>query len=80
MLLSATLGVVGGALAARLAGIQIYLIPASALFLGLGFFLAYGRGIGGRRDRLILWIALGVSLVFWLTPILFPLLLELKGN
>ncbi len=80
MLLSATLGVVGGALAARLAGIQFYLIPASALFLGLGFFLAYGKGIGGRRDRLILWIASGVSLVFWLTPILFPLLLELKGN
>lgn len=67
-------GVAGGALAARLAGIQIYLIPLSALFLGLGFFLAYGKGIGGHRDRLILWIASGVSLVFWLTPILLPLL------
>ncbi len=80
MLLSATLGVVGGALAARLAGIQFYLIPASALFLGLGFFLAYAKGIGGRRDRAILWIASAVSLVFWLTSLLFPVLMGLKGN
>lgn len=74
MLLSAGLGVAGGALAARLAGIQIYLIPLSAVFLGLGFFLAYAKGIGGRRDRVILWIAAAASVVFWLTPILLPLL------
>lgn len=80
MLLSAGVGVAGGALAARLADMQIYLIPASALFLGLGYFLAYAKGIGGRRDRVILWIASAVSLAFWLTPLLFPLLMTLKGN
>lgn len=80
MLLSAVVGVAGGALAARLTAIQVYLIPASALFLGLGFFLAYGKGIGGRRDRVILWIASAVSLGFWLTPVLFPFLVGLKGK
>jgi hypothetical protein len=33
-----------------------------------------------REKRVILWIASAVSLVFWLTPLLFPLLMTLKGN
>lgn len=80
MLLSVGLGVTGGAVAARLAGLQIYLLPISAGFLGLGFYLAYCKGMGRRRDRVILWIATAVTVFFWVLPYLFPALIGLRGS
>lgn len=70
MLLSVGLGLMGGALAARLAGLQIYLLPISAAFLGVGFYLAYRKRIGRRRDRVILWMATVVTVFFWMLPYL----------
>ena len=80
MLLSVGLGVTGGALAARLAGWQIYLVPISAGFLGLGFYLTYRKGFGRRRDRVILWVATAVTVFFWALPYLFPLLIGPRGG
>jgi hypothetical protein len=61
-------GVAGGALAARLAEFQVVLIPLSALSLLAGHYLAYRRGSGGRRQRVLLWIATPVSIAFWVLP------------
>jgi hypothetical protein len=74
VLLSVGLGVTGGALAARLAGLRLYLLPVSAGALGVGFYLAYWKGMGRRRDRLILWVATAVTLAFWGVPYLLPYL------
>jgi len=80
VLLSVGLGVTGGALAARLAGLWIYLVPLSAGFLGLGFYLTHWKGFGRRRDRVILWIATAVTVFFWTLPYLFPTLIGLRGG
>lgn len=80
MLVSVGLGVTGGALAARLAEWQIDLVPVSAGFLGLGFYLTYWKGFGRSRDRVILWIATAVTVFFWALPYLFPGLARLRGG
>ena len=80
MLLSVGLSVAGGALAARLEALRVYLIIISAGFLGLGYFLTYRAGGGGRRERVLLWIATGVSVSFWVLPYLFPMLVSLRGD
>jgi len=80
VLLSVGLGVTGGALAARLAGWQLYLVPVSAGFLGLGFYLTYRKGLGRRRDRVILWVATAVTVFFWVLPYLFPILAGPRGG
>lgn len=80
MLLSVGLGVTGGALAARLAGLQIYLLPISAGFMALGFYLAHKKAMRRRRDRVMLWIAAAVTVFFWVLPYLFPALLGLRGS
>ena len=67
-LLTAALGVLGvasGAVAARMAALQIVLIPVSIASLALGHYFAYRQGAGGRRQRLVLWIATPVSLALW---------------
>jgi hypothetical protein len=61
-------GVAGGALAARMADLQVALIPLSALSLVAGHYLAYRRGPGGRRQRILLWMATPVSVAFWILP------------
>ena len=70
VLLSVGLGLTGGALAVRLAGLQIYLLPVSAGSLGLGFCLAYQKGMGRHRNRVILRIATVVTVFFWGLPYL----------
>jgi len=80
VLLSVGLGVTGGALAARLAGLQMYLVLVSAGFLGVGFYLAYWKRFGRRRDRVILWMATAVTVFFWALPYLFPALIALRGG
>ena len=62
------MGVAGGALSAWMAELQIVLIPLSALSLAVGHYVAYRRGAGGRRQRMLLWIATPVSLALWILP------------
>ena len=57
-----------GAIAARMAALQIVLIPVSIASLALGHYFAYRQGAGGRRQRLVLWIATPVSLALWVVP------------
>ena len=72
MLLSATLSILGvttGALAARVAALQVILIPVSVVSLGGAHYLAYRRaGPGQRRQRVVLWTATALSISFWLVP------------
>jgi hypothetical protein len=80
VLLSVGLGVTGGALAARLAGWQFYLVPVSAGFLSLGFYLTYWKRFGRRRDRVILWVAAALTVFLWALPVLFPVLIAPGGG
>lgn len=57
MLLSVGLSVAGGALAARSEALRVYLVVISAAFLGLGYLLTYRGGGGGRREKVLLWVA-----------------------
>jgi hypothetical protein len=69
--LTAALGVLGVAsvaLSARMADLQIVLIPVSIASLGLGHYFAYRQGAGGRRQRVMLWIATPASLALWVVP------------
>jgi hypothetical protein len=71
MLLTAALGVLGvasGALAARMAELQIVLIPVSIASLALGHYFAHRQGVRGRRQRVMLWIATPVSVALWMAP------------
>jgi hypothetical protein len=52
MLLTAALGVLGVASGA----------------LALAHYFAYRRGVGGYRQRVLLWIATPVSVAFWVLP------------
>jgi hypothetical protein len=62
------LGVASGVVAARVAELQIVLIPVSVVSLALGHFVAYRQGAEGRRQHLMLWIATPVSLALWVVP------------
>ena len=57
-----------GALAARVAEWQFVLIPVSLMSLALGHYVAYRRGVGGRWQRVLLWIATPISLTLWALP------------
>jgi hypothetical protein len=62
------LGVASGALAARVAEVQVILIPISMVSLVVAHGFAYRQGDGGRRQRLLLWIATPVSIALWALP------------
>jgi hypothetical protein len=69
--LTAALGVLGVAsvaLSARMADLQIVLIPVSIASLALAHYFAYRQGVGGRRQRVMLWIATPASLALWVVP------------
>jgi hypothetical protein len=58
-----------GALAARMADLQIVLIPLSAVALGVAHYLAYRSARPGPwRQRIILWTATVLSISFWVVP------------
>lgn len=59
------LGMASGALAARVAEVQIVLIPVSILSLAAAHYFAYRNG----RRRLLLWIATVISVGFWIVPL-----------
>ncbi len=72
MLLTAALSVLGvttGALAARMAELQVILIAVSAASLGVAHYVAYRRGgAGQRRQRILLWSATVLSIGLWVVP------------
>lgn len=72
MLLTAALSVLGvttGALAARVAELQVILIPVSAVSIGVAHYVAYRRGgVGRRRGRILLWGATVLSVGLWVVP------------
>ncbi len=68
VLLSAVLGVAGGALAARLAELRVYFVPVSVGFLGAGYYFAYWRKTGGRQQKFMLWVATPLTTIFWILP------------
>jgi len=53
-----------------LAALQVFLVPVSAGFLAVGYYLAYWRKLGSRPQRLVLWLATPVTLFFWIFPYL----------
>jgi len=70
VLLSAGAGLAGGSLALRLMAYRIYLFPVSVLALAAGFYFSYGKEIGPRWNRVVLWIVTGISAVLWSLPYL----------
>jgi len=60
--------VASGALAARVADVQIILIPVSVVSLAVAHYRARRTGAGGRRQRVVLWIATAGSIVLWVLP------------
>jgi hypothetical protein len=60
--------VASGAIAARVAEWQFVLIPISLASLALGHYFAYRREIGGRWQRVLLWIVTPISLTLWALP------------
>jgi hypothetical protein len=62
------LGVASGAVAARVADLQVVLIPLSVVSLALGHYFAYRQGAGGHRQRVMLWVATPLSLALWVMP------------
>ena len=57
-----------GALAARVAEVQIVLIPVSIVPLAVAHYLAHRRGAGSLGQRVALWVATPVSLALWVVP------------
>ena len=57
-----------GALAARVADSQVILIPVSVVSLAAAHYIAHRKGAGGRRQRVLLWIATPVSIALWVLP------------
>ena len=57
-----------GALAARVADVQIVLVPVSMVSLAVAHYLAYRKGAGGRGQRVALWVATPLSIAFWALP------------
>src|SRR5579884_3302342 len=49
---------------------RIYLFPVSVLALAAGFYFSYGKEIGPRWNRVVLWIVTGISAVLWSLPYL----------
>jgi hypothetical protein len=61
--------VTAGALAARVAELQLILIPVSVVTLGIAHYLAYRRTAPGyRRQRIVLWAGTVLSIGFWVVP------------
>jgi hypothetical protein len=57
--------------AARVAELQVILIPVSAVSIGVAHYVAYRRGgAGPRRERMLLWGATVLSVGLWVAPAL----------
>jgi hypothetical protein len=51
--------------------LQMVLIPVSALSLVAAHYLAHRRRTGGKRQRILSWVATPVSVAFWVLPHIF---------
>lgn len=47
---------------------RLYLLPVSMGFLGAGYYFAYWRQTGSRRQKVMLWVATPLAVLFWLLP------------
>jgi hypothetical protein len=63
-------GLAGGAVSARVADVQVVLMPVSLLSLALAYYFAYRRGPASRWQRLALWMSTPVTVLSWLWPYL----------
>jgi hypothetical protein len=70
VLFSVGAGLAGGSLAVRLTAYRVYLFPVSVLALAAGFYLAYGKKLGPRWNRTVLWSATFLSAFLWCLPYL----------
>jgi hypothetical protein len=57
-----------GALGVWVREYQVLLVPASAGFLALGYYLAYRRGAGTHRQRAVLWMSTPLTVLSWVLP------------
>jgi len=62
------LGLAGGAVSARVADVQVVLMPVSLLALALAYYFAYRRGPTPRWQRLALWMSTPITVLSWLWP------------
>jgi hypothetical protein len=46
----------------------MYLLPVSLGFLGLGYYAAYWRQTGNQRQKVMLWTATPIAILFWILP------------
>jgi hypothetical protein len=58
-----------GALAARVAEIQVVLIPVSVVSLLMAHYFAYRHGQRTTRQRALLWIATAISVGLWVAQL-----------
>lgn len=63
----------GGGIAVKLTAYRECLSPALVLALGAGFYLSYGRKLGPRCQRVVLWIVTAMSAALWSLPYLLML-------
>jgi hypothetical protein len=59
--------VASGALAARVADVQVILIPVSVVSLAVAHYRAHRKGTGGRGQQ-ALWLATAGSVALWVLP------------
>jgi hypothetical protein len=64
-----TLGMASGALAARVAEVQIVLLPVSIVALAMAHYFAHRYGHRSPRRRPLLWIITAISVAFWVVPL-----------
>ncbi len=64
------LGLTSGALAARMAELQVLLIPASVLSLSLAHYMAYRKGTANSWQRTALWGGTLITVAAWLSAVL----------
>jgi hypothetical protein len=64
------LGLTSGALAARMAELQVLLIPVSVLSLGLAHYVAYRKGAASPWQRTALWGGTLIAIATWLSALL----------
>jgi hypothetical protein len=55
--------------AARVAELRLLFVAVSVVSLGAGYYLAYRRRGGSRLQRMALWVATPLTVLFWLLPL-----------
>jgi hypothetical protein len=58
----------GGALAAWWAAWRVVFLPISVGLLGISYYGVYTQNHSNRRQRIILWMATPLTVLFWVLP------------